>query len=177
MLSSPDVQVCVWRIWFQEKLFWGMTNIYQEAGYLPREQKQNQDMALPVFVCKVKMVRSLKYYEILGFPFLSNDLKSNRTASEGSYECASAGSANCQPLLPSPSEALPCLSLNHLRRRGEWPPLRCCSKTSACNRGSFRSHVKSCWWESETHLRVNREHSFWSWKCKQKNTCISCVLK
>lgn len=104
---------------------------------------------------------------------LSDELKRNGTASEGSYECASAGSANCQLLLPSPSEALPCLPLTHIRRRGEWPVFCCCSMTSEYNRSSFRSHVKSCWWDSETHLRVNREHSFWSWKCKQKNTCIS----
>lgn len=70
----------------------------------------------PVFVCKVNVTRLLNDYEVLGFPFLSDELKSNGAAGEGSYECASARSASCRSLSPSLGRARPHLPLPSVKK-------------------------------------------------------------
>lgn len=121
----PLVIGCMEGTRFKEKVFWSIKMTCQEAGYLPWEQKQKQDTALPVFA----RWRPSDHLPIVGFPFPSDGLESNGTAGEESYE----HSAHCPRPLPSLSEDLLCLPLAVMKKGGT-PPLPPASLHSAAQR-------------------------------------------
>lgn len=116
LLSFPNNPV-EWSVGFKGEII--LKHHHHMLRYrLPaREQKQKQGRASLDFVCKVNMIWPVNYYEILSFPFLLEEMKSNGTTGDGSYGCVSAASANGQHLLPSLSEALLSLPLTDHEER------------------------------------------------------------